>query len=150
MVDIAMKIYLNDNLLTQSEVFEKPYLEANKPERNNSSSERDWWIYTWNSKNKLSAEEDGTSGLNRDTIEVSMRKYTHYKNCEFQLRNIPFPDYLIQISGYSSFIDTPKKDVMKLVKKLEGEDIDCLLSNGGAPIVENSKYISPRLNRKLR
>ncbi|MCK5149885.1 hypothetical protein KAJ87_03080 [Candidatus Pacearchaeota archaeon] len=146
-----MKIYLENRLLVKSKIFENQILEQNKPERMNFSSKRDWSIYTWDSKNKLSFEKDNISGLNKNSIEAIIREYKTYKDHdEFEVRKIPAPDHLIQISGYSSLRNTPKKVMMKLVKELERENIDCLFVGGGAPVIPLAEYISPRLKKKLK
>ena len=144
-----MKIYLENRLLVQSRVFETRN-ESEKPKRNNSDSERDWNIYLWGSKNKLSAEEDNTSCGNNNTIEARLEEYKSYKNDEFRSYKITPPNHCISISGYSSFIKTPKKTMMKLVNKLEKENIDCLLNDNGAPVIPRAEYISPRLKKKLK
>ena len=69
-----MKIYLNNELLLESQVFENPYLEQSKRSFG-YGEERDWIIYTWNSKDKLRGEEDGTSRLNYNTIEAKLEDY---------------------------------------------------------------------------
>jgi len=149
-----MRIYLNGRLLVHSKVFENVGKE--RIERN-FKGERDWNVYTWNSKNKLTSEEDGTSKSDYNIIEASLVKYKPLKlkakpeeiYDEFINSGIAPPDHYIHISAYRSFILTSQKTMMKIIEELEKENINCLLNNCNAPAISHKFYTSPELQKQL-
>ena len=147
-----MRIYLDGGLLTQSRVFKHPVSESYI--RNYiipDYIERQWTLFTWGSKNRLTAEKDGTSRKNSDTIEVLLGKLNkEWVNAkEFLDNNFGLPDHVILISGEESSIRTPYSTMKKMIKNLERRGIFCLLSPCRAPVFDNAAYISKKIKKEI-
>jgi len=154
-----MIIFLDGSPLVRSRVFGRGDLERKRRmeggDMTSASYNRDWLIYTFNSKGRLSVEDDGTK---LDGLSVVWVGLTGYNIENFNVgvgdSGLYRPDHEIIISGYSSFINTPLRNVRGLAKTLEKRGIPCLVpypgnaaKSVGNGLWRNAKYISPALKR---
>ncbi len=145
-----MKIYLFESLLVQSQAYENPFKESERRDKFLSGLERDWSIGLWNSQDKLTVKEDGTSSTNLNTIEVRLFGASNRYKLEFREYNLSNPEKILSISSYHSFIETPRDKIMDIVHQLEQVEIDCIVcSNGGNPLPTDYDYASPKIKEKL-
>lgn len=144
-----------------SSVYDDPRAEQTKRE-NLKNTSRDWCLYTWDSRGKLTSEDDGTVSINKDTIAATLKEYEIKESKrphrikiydEFIANGIAPPNHYILISAYNSFIKTPKETMMKIIKILESRNIECMLTTNGAPAINNAKeneHITKTLDEKLK
>jgi hypothetical protein len=159
-----MKIYLDTRLLIQSKIF--PENKKIFGENLDEESERDWNVYTFNSKGRLAClvkynpayfkQEENLSACYR-LVSVKLHSYDKDKFLELQNNssfeelesmNLPFPDHKIGISGYHSGICTSLSTIKKLAKVLEESGIDCLVNNNAGPLCNHIFYESPNLEKQ--
>ena len=148
-----MEIYLLGQLLVQSQVYDDAHKESTRREKIFFGLQRDWNIALWNCGNKLDSGEDYPAGheIPREKmIEVGLKDYPALKwEQAFRFNNIPNPEKILFISGYHSFIETPRNKIISLVHQLEKAEIDCLVGHNGIPLPHDYDYASPRIKEKF-
>ncbi len=152
-----MRIYLKERLLVKTKVFPDIVScskEEDKRFRQTSLEDvkRDWMVYTWNSKGKLMGEDDGYKP-DPLIIEASLKEYTTKYDAvfddEFKNMGLTKPYHKLIISAYHSLIPTSRETMMDIIRRLEVEEISCLLTPMVAPIFTHYEYMSPRLEEKI-
>lgn len=161
-----MKIYLDNRLLIQSKIIP----EKERWNRDNKKSERNWEIYTFNSKNRFTRTKqyyNYNTNIDLDPknkynlVKVSLKSYENFSEWaeddliqllfifeEFEHSNISCPNHKIEISGYDSGILTPFSVIKNLTNILENHGIDCLVSNNAAPLCSHIFYESPKIKNQ--
>lgn len=149
-----MKVYLLGRLLIQSQVYDDAIKENTRREGLFFNLERDWSIGLWNCGEKLTSGQDFLAGHEvplKRMIGVTLEDY-HFVDWEpsFRMKNITNPEKILSISGYHSFICTPRKKIMDLVRQLEKAEISCLVCHdGGIPLPHNYDYASKTIQDKI-
>jgi len=152
-----MIIYLDNRPLVRSRIFEGEDEEKERRSKlgylTNENFNRDWQIYTFNSRERLSSEDDETKHNDLNVVWVGLEDYVP-RTDSFEVIGLNPPDHLITVTGYSSFINTPLENIENLCKTLDNEGVLCLVpypSNGAKSVGEgfwdNAKYRSAGLKR---
>jgi len=150
-----MKIYLDNRLLIQSTIFPKDELGTRLQFQFTEKASRDWSVYTFNSKDRLTDFEYNPENDNIQDIYIRERLiHVKLEHChpfefnEFESMNLPLPDNIIKISGYYSHIHTPFSIIKNLTNILEKNGVDCLVNNNVAPLYNHIFYESSNIKKQ--
>jgi len=145
-----MKIYLDKKLLLKSVLFPSAFEERRKRIKDGEKYRDNFTIYTWNSFNRLRGEYDNIEPLDQHSISVFLvDEILESVEKEFNSKKISFPEKIIHISSYHSFVFPKKDSIDKLISILENRGIDCLINQKKLPVLDNIFYASPNIERKI-
>lgn len=144
-----MKILLEGKVLAESKKYEiasKVIEERRK--RLNERGEIDWVIYTWNSKDKLGFDENGSSYGDKNSIFVGGYDYPA-EGKDFLERGLKVPEQIIRVSSVTTPLEIHYSSMKKMIDILESKKIDCLLSSDKDNPFDAIQYLSPKIEKDL-